>query len=189
MSRNVLDNLHYPDVVAPFLERLAKKTNGTAVFGLVNSEHVLVVAKHEGNHNIGFTFRPGHRFHITLGAHGKAIVAFMPEAEKEKFLAKKKLHFYGDPSQLDMKRLKEDLAKCRQLGFTKDVGEVTPGVNVISAPVFGIREKIVGCIILLGTFAERLIETYGPEVADIARQISYNLGADTKTLYGKISDH
>lgn len=189
LSRNVLDNLSYPDIVAPFLEGLAKKTNGTAVFGLIDAKHIIVVAKREGNQNIGFTVRPGHRFHITLGAHGKAMMAFMPEVERKKILAGKKLFFYGERSQADMNRLREDLAKCRQLGFTQDIGEVTPGVNVISAPVFGNREKMVGCIILFGTFVERLIETYGPEVAEIARQISYKLGADIKTLYEKISDN
>jgi DNA-binding IclR family transcriptional regulator len=78
LARNVLDNLYYPDIVAPFLQNLAIETNGTAVFGLINGEHVFVVSKHEGNQNIGFSVRLGHRFHITLGAHGKAIVAFSP---------------------------------------------------------------------------------------------------------------
>jgi DNA-binding IclR family transcriptional regulator len=86
LSRHVLDNLHYPEIVAPFLDDLAKETNGTALFGLIYGEHLLVVGKREGNQNIGFTIRLGHRFHITLGAHGKAIVAFMPEPDKENLL-------------------------------------------------------------------------------------------------------
>jgi len=32
-----------------------------------------------------------------------------------------------------------------------------------------------------------MIEKYGPEVADIARQISYKLGADVKTIYKNVS--
>jgi hypothetical protein len=34
----------------------------------------------------------------------------------------------------------------------------------------------------IGTFAESLIEKYGPKTADIARRISYKLGADIKSL-------
>ena len=183
LSRHVLDNLHYPEIVAPFLDDLAKETNGTALFGLIYGEHLLVVGKREGNQNIGFTIRLGHRFHITLGAHGKAIVAFMPEADREKILAKKRVYFHGlDVSRLNMKRLREELNKCRQLGYAQDVGEVTTGVNFISAPVFGVQEKIIGCIILIGTFPESLIEKYGPKTADFARRISYKLGADIKNL-------
>jgi DNA-binding IclR family transcriptional regulator len=183
LSRHVLDNLYYPDIVAPFLDDLAKETNGTALFGLIYAEHLLVVGKREGNQNIGFSIRLGHRFHITLGAHGKAMVAFMPEADREKILTKKRVYFHGlDISRLNMKRLRDELAQCRQLGYAQDVGEITTGVNFVSAPVFGVQEKIVGCIILIGTFPEGLIEKYGPKTADVARRISYKLGADMKNL-------
>jgi DNA-binding IclR family transcriptional regulator len=193
LSRNVLDNLRYPEIVAPFLENLAKETGGTALFGLINGDHLFVVAKHEGNQNVWFA-RLGHRFHFTLGAHGKAIVAFMPEADREKILAKKRVYFHGlDASRLNMKRLREELNKCRQLGYAQDVGEVTTGVNFVSAPVFGVQEKIIGCIILIGTFAESLIKKYGPKTADVAKQVSYKLGADIKNLWkdvkGDILEH
>ena len=183
LSRHVLDNLYYPDIVAPFLDDLAKETNGTALFGLIYAEHLLVVGKREGNQNIGFSIRLGHRFHVTLGAHGKAMVAFMPEADREKILTKKRVYFHGlDISRLNMKRLRDELTKCRQLGYAQDVGEITTGVNFVSAPIFGVQEKIVGCIILIGTFPEGLIEKYGPKTADVARRISYKLGADMKNL-------
>ena len=184
LSRHVLDNLHYPEIVAPFLDTLAKETNGTALFGLIYGEHLLVVEKREGNQNIGFSIRLGHRFHITLGAHGKAIVAFMPEADQEKILSKKRVYFHGlDISRLNIKRLREELRKCRQMGYAQDVGEVTAGVNFVSAPVFGVQEKVVGCIILIGTFPERSIDKYGRRTGDVARQVSYRLGADVKNIY------
>jgi len=183
LSRYVLENLNYTDIVSPFLEDLAKETNGTALFGLINGDHVFVVAKREGNQNIGFSTRLGHRFHITLGAHGKAIVAFLPEKDREKVLAKKKVYFYGDPSRLNMKRLRDDLRKCRQLGFAQDLGEITPGVNGVSAPVFDLRNEIVGCVVLMGTFPESTVEIFGSKIADMGRQISYKLGADLKTLW------
>jgi DNA-binding IclR family transcriptional regulator len=184
LSRYVLENLNYTDIVSPFLEDLARETNGTALFGLINGDHLFVVARRERNQNIGFTTRLGHRFHITLGAHGKAIVAFFPEAEREKILSKKRVYFHGlDISRLNMKRLRDELARCRQLGYAQDVGEITPGVNFVSAPVFGLQEKIIGCIILIGTFEESLIGKYGPRTSEVARQVSHKLGADVETLY------
>ncbi|MDP2971951.1 MAG: IclR family transcriptional regulator, partial [Deltaproteobacteria bacterium] len=185
LSRHVLDNIRYPEVVAPFLQRLAVETNGTAIFGLINGEHVIVVGKHEGNQNIGFTVRLGHRFHITLGAHGKSILAFMPETEREKILSRKKVFFYLDPSRVDREFLKEELARCRALGYSQDIGNITPGANVVSAPLFAHRDKMIGCLILIGTFPENKIPEYGPKVAGIARQISQKLGADAETIYPK----
>jgi DNA-binding IclR family transcriptional regulator len=189
LSRHVLDNLYYPEIVTPFLETLAKETSGTALFGLIHGDHVFVVAKREGNQNVWFA-QMGHRFHITLGAHGKAIAAFMPEVAREKILTRKKSYFHGlDVSRLNMKQLREELDRCRELGYAQDVGEITPGVNFVSAPVFGLQEKIIGCIILIGTFPESLIEQNGPKTADVARQISYKLGADVKTIYRNINNN
>jgi DNA-binding IclR family transcriptional regulator len=130
LSRHVLDNMEYPETVAPFLDSLSKNTSGTAVFGLIRGSDVFVVAKREGNQCIGFTLGLGARFHISLGAPGKAITAWMSEMEREKILAKKKLPFYGDPSRMDMKRLGEKIDRCRDLGFAQDLGEVTAGINI-----------------------------------------------------------
>lgn len=183
LARHVLDNLRYPEVVSPFLQHLANETNSTALFGLIQGEHVVVMDKSERNQNIGFTVRVGHRFHITLGAHGKAIAAFLPEDERENILSKKKVYFYLDSSRVNMNLLREELRHCRELGYAKDIGGITPGVNVVSAPLFDNRDRLMGCLILIGTFPEKRVKEYGLKVAGIARQISQKLGADVETIY------
>lgn len=183
LSRHVLDNMEYPEMVTPFLDSLSKNTSGTAAFGLIRGSDVFIVAKREGNQGIGFTLGLGARLHITWGAPGKAIAAWMSDMEREKLLAKKKRYFYGDPSRMDMGRLRMEMARCRDVGFAQDIGEVAPGVNIVSAPVFGLHEKVIGCIILVGTFSERTIKEYGPKVASIAQQASHKLGAHVKRVY------
>jgi DNA-binding IclR family transcriptional regulator len=185
LARHVLDNLRYPEVVSPFLQDLATETSSTVLFGLIQGEHVVVLDKYERSQNIGFTVRLGHRFHITLGAHGKAIGAFLPEAEQEKMLSKKKVYFFGDPSRVNMKHLREELRQCRELGYAQDIGGITPGVNVVSAPLFGNRNRLIGCLILIGTFPEKRVQEYGSKVAGIACQISQKLGADVEAIYHK----
>jgi DNA-binding IclR family transcriptional regulator len=182
LSRHVLDNMEYPEMVTPFLDSLSKNTSGAAVFGLIQGSDVFIVAKRERNQGIGFTLGLGARFHITSGAPGKAIAAWMSKMEREKLLAKKKLYFYGDPSRMDMKRLGEEIDQCRVVGFVQDLGEVTPGVNIVSAPVFGLHRKVIGCIVLVGTFAVSMIAEFGPRVASIARQVSHKLGAPMKNV-------
>jgi len=182
LGRTYLDQLSYPAIVEPFLEGLAREANATAVFGFIIGDHVLAVAKHEGNQNIGITLRVGHRVPIALGAHGKAILASMPEEERRKILRDNSLFFKGNIVRLNKKHLEKELARCRELGFAKDTGEVTEGVNVVSAPIFGERERLIGCLILFGTFPAKIIDTFGKKVAEAARQISYKVGADLKRL-------
>lgn len=188
LARNVLDNLDVRDTSGPFLEALAKETGSTALFGLISVDQVFVVAKHQGGRDIAVSIGLGHRFHITSGAHGKAIVAFMPQADRERILAREKLYFYGDADRMDMKRLREELAQCRISGFAWDAGDLQPGINAVSTPVFGLNDQILGCIIIIGTFSQDLIEEYGLKVARAGKEMSIRLGARIDKIYFSLEE-
>jgi len=188
LARNVLDNLDLRDIVKPFLGSLANETYSTALFGLISAEQVFIIAKHEADHNVGVTIRLGHRFHVTSGAHGKAIVAFMPGEKREEILKGDKLYFYGDAAAMDAKRLRKELLECRRSGFAQDKGGLQPGINAVSAPVFGPAGRIIGCVILIGTFPDALMQKHGQKVAGVARRISSNLGADIDRIYKEIRE-
>jgi DNA-binding IclR family transcriptional regulator len=178
LSRRVLDSLNFSQVAGPFLETLARRTQSTALFSVVSDDNVFVVAKQEAEKNISVTIRVGYRFHLTHGAHGKAIAAFLGDEERERLLAEKKLFFHGPPARLDRRRLEAELARCRERGFAFDMGELNPGINVIASPVFDVDERVIGCIFIMGTFPESLIEEYGSAVAEGARQFSSMLGSE-----------
>jgi DNA-binding IclR family transcriptional regulator len=114
LARHVLDHMDYQAIITPFLRILTEETNGTACFGLLNREYLFITAKYEARQNLGITMRLGHRFHFTFGAHGKAIVAFMSDDEREKALAGEKLYFYGEKTNLNMNRLRDELVRCRK---------------------------------------------------------------------------
>lgn len=177
LSRKVLDGLNDNKVVAPLLETLAGRTHSTALYSTLSDENIFVVAKHEEERTVSVTIRVGYRFHMTHGAHGKAIVAFMEEDEREKLLKQKKLFFHGNASKLDRSRLNAELARCRETGYAFDMGELNPGINVVASPVFDADEKIKGCMFIMGTFSESLVEEYGSLVAESARRFSAMLGS------------
>ena len=161
----------------PFLERVAIETRSTGLMGLISADQIFVVAKHEGNQNIGITIRVGNGFHITAGAHGKAITAFMNDDERKRILPRKRLFYYGEAEQMDMKKLKAELEQCRKKGFSKDIGGLQAGINAVSAPVFGPQQRLIGCIILIGIFSKENVEKYGALIARTAKEISFSLGA------------
>lgn len=183
LSRNVLDNLNLRDISEPFLKSLSLDTRSTALFCLIRSEQVFTVAKHESDRNIGVTIRLGHRFHLTSGAHGKAIVAHMPKPERDELLNRDRLYFYGDTHPVNLKKLSDELHECRIKGYAVDIGQLSPGINAISSPVFGPDQQLIGGIVLVGTFSELKIDDYGSLITETAIQMSAKLGADTQTLY------
>ena len=177
LSRKVLDSLDYKETAQPFLEALARETGSPSFFGLRTGDGIYVVGKQEGRGDIGITIRLGLRYPLTHGAHGKAIVAFLPERERERILAKEKLYFHGDPSRLNRTLLEKELKRCRQEGYAEDLGELQPNINAVAAPVFGSSDQLVGVLFLVGLFPKSEVKSFGRKVADKARRMSTLLGA------------
>jgi DNA-binding IclR family transcriptional regulator len=178
LSGKVLSNLDVRETVAPVLQWLSLETNSTALLGLISYSHVFVVAKDEGVQDIGVTIRLGHRFPLAWGAHGKAIAAFLAEVEREKLLGGSRLHFHGSRSSFDPDRLEQEMADCRESGFAKDLGEMKSGVNGVASPVFGPGRKLIGALVVLGTFPSALANPYGADVAAAAKRFSELIGGE-----------
>ena len=183
LGRKVLDSLNLRQVADPFLERLSRETHSTACFGLITEDNVFVIGRQEGDAEFGLTIRIGQRYRISHGAHGKAIVAFMPETERERILAKPYLHFHGDPSRFDRERLEREFAKCRREGYAEDVGEMAPKVITVAAPVFASGGRVIGAIVVVGLFSKSLVKQYGSLVAVTGKKVSELLGANVEEIY------
>lgn len=188
LSGRVLDNIYNQEKVAPFLESLAKETQSTAFLGLRVDNNVFVMAKHEAYSGVNISIRLGYKFPLTYRSHGKAILAFLPKEEREQLLASEKLSFYDDTSSVTIEQLREELGRCRQLGYAQDLGDIHPRYNSVAAPVFGHNGKVVAAMVVVGIFDERLVKEYGYKVAECARQVSYAFGADVEHVYGKTAE-
>jgi DNA-binding IclR family transcriptional regulator len=178
LAKNVQDNLDIRKISKPFLQNLALQTKNTVLLGVISNDQFFISATYESDETVGITIRANQTLHITHGAHGKAIVAFMDKKSRDSILKQKQLCFYGKNTSFDMKVLKEELLLCRKTGFAVDNGGVTPGINAISSPVFDSEQKIIAGIVLVGTFSEGQFSEYGKMVADISKKISKNLGAN-----------
>ena len=172
LSSKVLSNLDMREAVAPILHELAFETNSTALLGIIAEGHVFVAAKDEGPQDIGVMIRLGHRFPLTWGAHGKAIVSFLPEAERNRVLQDLKPYFHGDPSRFDRHRLDQEMADCRETGFAWDLGDMKGGVHAVASPVLGPSGRLVGALAVIGTFPRDDTAKYGRDVARAARHFS-----------------
>jgi DNA-binding IclR family transcriptional regulator len=96
-----------------------------------------------------------------------------------------KLYFHGEPSRFDRNRLGKELARCRQTGFAVDLGEMKTGIHAVASPVFGPGRKLVGSIVVMGTFSKQFSERYGCQVAKTARSFSETIGGTVQNPYQK----
>jgi DNA-binding IclR family transcriptional regulator len=178
LSRKVLDDFDVPRLAAPIIEELAKKADCTAIFGLIIDDQVMITAKHEARKEVGLTVRIGRHFHITHGAEGKAIVAFLSEKKQKEILRSRLLYFHGLPDKLDRRRLESEFEKCRRLGYALDLGEAHPNLNAVAAPVFGVSGTPIAHITVIGIPSKGRARELGPMVAEAGKELSRQLGAE-----------
>ena len=182
LSRKVLDGINVIAFADPILKDLSDKVKGTAALGIIDGDNVVVVSRYEYNKNIGVSIRVGGKVHISYGAHGQAIAAFMTKDDLDALLQEEKLYFHGTPGKLDRDRLMKELDEIRKTGYATDIGEVTTGLNVASAPVIDISGKPIGYLLVLGLFTPEATLEYGPLVAEAGRDLSRQLGANLENF-------
>lgn len=177
LGARAIDDLDIHGAASPHLQTLAEETACTVLLGIVSSDRFYVVGKYDGNAMVSLTIRKNQCFHITHGAHGKAIVAVMDDQDRERILTSSPLLFYGEKHRVDRTRLEAEFVQCRENGYAVDNESMTPGIRAVAAPVFDHRNAVFAGVVLAGMFEEDEIPVMGRRVAAMGRWISRQAGA------------
>lgn len=177
LSRSVLDRTGLATAADPYLRDLSALTGATALLGLITADHVFIVARREAPATLGVTIRVGHRYPLTWGAHGKAIVAFLSPERRGEILAGGPLLFRGDPVDhpVDVTGLEAELDETRLRGFAVDLGGMQAGVSAVSVPLMNSHGDPAAVLILVGTFSADLVADRGQSVVRAAQEMRVRL--------------
>lgn len=182
LSRSVLDSTDLTRATEPLLAELARNTECTAFLGLVMEEQVFVVARQEAPLGMSINIRVGHRYPLTWGAHGKALVAFMPAEKREAALARPALYFHSktvlgerEDKEDYLDTVRKELQEARRRGYATDLGGVQTGMNAVGAPVLTSDGRPLACVAVVGTFPAESAPTYGRAVARVTDRVSARL--------------
>jgi DNA-binding IclR family transcriptional regulator len=130
-------------VAQPIITRLRDQTGETAALYVLRDNLRACVLEMTSLHVLSITQGVGRSEHVSRGASGKAILAFMNDG-----MAASAMQTL--PQGTNRKSLLEDLAKVRQDGFAVSRGEVIIGAVAIAAPVFDRSGHVVGSIGVAG---------------------------------------
>jgi DNA-binding IclR family transcriptional regulator len=142
----------------PFLDRLAADLGEGVKLSVIDPEGVFVLAAAQGRREYALTVAPGQRMPVHAGAASKLLLAHLPEADREVWLARP-LPAYTPRTLTDPKRLRAELARIRRQGWAADRGENGPSIQAFAAPVFGGDGRLVAALsvpFLAGTPPERM---------------------------------
>ncbi|AJX36160.1 IclR family transcriptional regulator [Burkholderia oklahomensis] len=124
---------------------LSQAINETVVLRVREGLETVCVARCETTHEIRTIGSVGNRRPISLGASGKVLLAFAPDAVRDEFFIRVRKTAQGDPL-----RLVEELDAIARKGYAVSVGEVTAGAVAIAVPVRDLTGAAVASVSVTG---------------------------------------
>ncbi|MCC6474394.1 MAG: IclR family transcriptional regulator [Burkholderiales bacterium] len=179
MSLDRLHHLDLPVAALPHMRRLRDATRETVALSVVDGWTQTFVAQVESPQEIRQKIEIGRRLPLHSGGSGKATLAFLPEAEREAYLAQPKLAPAAN-GPVNLKRLRLELSQIRRCGYSRSVGERVAGAAAVAAPIFNHLGQVAGCLSVSGPFwrfNEQKFPEYGQHAMQSAIEVSKDLGA------------
>ncbi len=177
----------------PHMERLRALTQETVNLSMRVGDHRVYIESLESPQEIRQRVELGREMSLLLGSSSKAILAFLPEEERERIIAGAigKTTALGEPLSPD--RLRRDLDEIRRRGYAVSLSERLVGAFSVAVPVFDHRAMVVGSISISGPvmrWRPELAEQYGrlllEEVGMLWRELGYRpaIATGEQTMVG-----
>jgi len=124
---------------------LRDETRESTYVAVWDGQDVVLVHAIDGLSNVRVTgYDPGFKEGAYARATGKAILAYLPPEELDRYLATHDLIRYSDNTTVDESELRAQFKVIQQVGLAEDHGELHPGVSAVGVPVFGASGQVVG---------------------------------------------
>lgn len=146
MRQNPLSRLAHP-----LLSKLSEATCETVHLAERRGNCVVYIDKVEGSRPVRMGSMIGNTSPLYCTGVGKALLAFLPEAECEKLLAEITFTAFTPQTITSQEKLETELAQIRCRGYAIDDCEHEPGVFCIAAPIFDSLKAVTGAVSVSGS--------------------------------------
>ena len=178
-ARTVLDQTELRTVSRPHLEQLRDETNESVHLAVFRAGHVIYIDKAEAPTFVRTRTEAGDLAPPHCTASGKAILAWLPDAELQRWFREQKLPSYTSHTRTTPRELLPHLRRIRSQGYALDDEEYVSGVRCVAAPILDFKIEVLGSVGVSG-LAGRLrgehLRRVVPAVMRTASAISHRLG-------------
>lgn len=167
------------ETVYPHLRNLRDCVKETVCFGVMGEEKGIFIDQAQGLHAFSFTLSPGKPFELHCSAPGKAIMAYLPNNVRDRYLSYMDFKQYNERTITSREDYLKELEEVLQKGYAMDNEEELSGVICIGAPIFNYRGYPCGAIWISGPkdrLPEEVIEKDASLIIEAAKRISSELG-------------
>lgn len=172
-------HLDLRSLARPHLTALRDELGETVHLGVMDDLRVVYVDKLEAANSIQLISAIGQTMPLHSTSLGKAMLAALPEAEREAKLARMDLARRTDRTICEAAAFREEIRRTQTRGFAIDDGENEPYGACVGAAILGTSARPTGAISISGPhfrIRDRL-EYFGERVRSVARAITREMGA------------
>jgi IclR family pca regulon transcriptional regulator len=179
-----INSMELRHVAAPHLQRLCDETGHTVNMAILDDVDIVYVerfrASRRGQSEIDLDLHVGSRLPAYCTSMGKALLAFLPDAERDEVLARVTFARRGPNTLTSKDALLAELRRVRSAGIAVNNEELAYGLRSIAVPVLAASGEAVAAINLAAhrTMAslDDLVARIGPLVQRTGAEISAQLG-------------
>jgi DNA-binding IclR family transcriptional regulator len=180
--------LDFVERARPHLDRLMAATSETVFLSVLDGTEAVAVDRVESPRTVRVPLSIGGRTPAYCTANGKALLAFLPEAEIEARLKGAKLRRYTRNTIVTVSGLKNECRRVRTMGYAIDHEEREEGLKCVAAPVRNHAGAVVASVGILGPafrLADKKLPGIAATVAETADAVSRELGFDQAEIPGR----
>lgn len=166
LTRALFGRVPIREIAANTLRELAASLRETAVLTVRSGSFGVTVDSIESADPVRVAPSPGERVPLHIGAPMKALLAFQPEDEIERYL-RHPLERLTARNITDPKRLRQHLGQIRERGYAESWEEVYPGAVGVAVPVIGSGGHAVASLGIAGPVHRFSVE----RVAAVAQKL------------------
>lgn len=145
-------------VAHEWLDRLSRETGEAVHLAQLDGAQVLYVDKVNTALRVDMFSATGRVGPSYCTGLGKAMLAFLPDAELDQALGQQSYHRFTDATLTTPEALRAELAHIREAGVAYDREEHEPGIICIATPILSRGGRILGGLSITSTTARRSLD-------------------------------
>lgn len=157
------------------LDSLSAAVGDTVHLAQLDHAQVLYVDKRNARNPVAMYSEAGKVGPAYCTGVGKAMMAFLDEAELSRILPQQSFHRFTEHTLVSEDSLRQELAACRARGFCFDNEEHEPGIICIAVPILSQGGHVLGALSVTSTTSRKSLddlEALAPRVRDTANRIA-----------------
>lgn len=162
---------------AIYIPPIAERYNKTAFVAVLNGTKVVYVYKYVAQDAKLASCALGTRKDAYATSLGKAIIAFLPEEERNALVDKIEFKPLTNFTITSKERFLEEIERTKERGYSLDVRELENITSCCGAPIFNYSGEVIAAVSLSDIYNEDLDdEKVAEDLKEVALQISKCLG-------------